>query len=253
MKGKRMKEIILRAEVANKKQLEQAVQNFDLQYIYAPLDLLDESTPDKYRIIAVPPLFLGDCEEKVQERLIRLKAQGFDRALAHTAGHISLIQAAGLKVHGGFRLNITNSVSQNFYEENGLENATLSFELTVDEAEKISHKIPVGLIAYGKLPLMVTRRCPIKNGPPCNNGKSCGKTITDRKGNSLSVICSNTVEVLNPDTLILSDKIRDFISFDFLILKFTVEDDVDKVVEMYLNSGKPNGNITRGLYYRGVE
>ena len=248
-----MKEIILRAEVANKNQLEQAVENFDLQYIYAPIDLLDESTPDKYRIIAVPPVFLGDCEEKVQKRLQELKGQGFERALAHTAGHIPLIQKAGMKAHGGFRMNITNSLSQGFYEENGLEDTTLSFELTVGEAEKIQHKIPVGLVAYGKLPLMITRRCPIKNGPPCNNGKSCGKILTDRKGNSLSMLCSNTVEILNPDTLILSDKIKDFMSFDFLTLKFTVEDDIDSVVEMYLNNGKPDGNLTRGLYFRGVE
>ena len=121
------------------------------------------------------------------------------------------------------------------------------------EAEKIQHKIPVGLVAYGKLPLMITCRCPIKNGPPCNNGKSCGKTLTDHKGNTLSVLCSNTVEILNPDTLILSDNIKDFMSFDFLTLKFTVEDDIDSVVEMYLNNGKPDGNLTRGLYFRGVE
>lgn len=248
-----MKEIVLRAEISDENQLKQALDNMDIQYIYAPLNLLDENTPDKYRIIAVPPLFLGDCEEQVQKQLERLKGCGFDRALAHTAGHIPLLQKVGLKVHGGVRLNITNSLSQSFYEDNGIEDTTLSFELTADEAEKIRRKVPVGLIAYGRLSLMVTRRCPIKNGTPCNNGKSCSKTITDRKGNKLSVLCSNTVEILNPDILVLSDKIKDFMNFDFLILKFTVEDDVNSVVELYLNGGKPDGNLTRGLYYRGVE
>ncbi len=248
-----MKEIIYRVEVNTKEQLEQAVKIDDFQFIYAPIRLLDGNTPDKFRIIAVPPVYLADCEEKCAKRLGELQSLGFEHGLAHTAGHVHLLKKAGFKVHGGFRLNITNSRAMEFYEEQGISDAVLSLELTMSLAKGIMHNAPVGLIAYGKLPLMITRRCPVKDGKPCNNGTYCGGKITDRKGNELEIICSNTCELLNPDRLILSDRQEDLSCFDFAVLKLAYEENVSEILDMYLESRKPEGRLTRGLYYRGVE
>lgn len=248
-----MEKMNLRAEVTTKEQLEQALMCPQLQFIYAPVSLLNEAIADKSRIIAVPPVFLGDCEDETREKLSELSKAGFTRVLAHTVAHVEMITSLGMTVHGGFRLNIANSVAQKFFEEKGLADTTLSIELDVKSASTLKHSAPIGAIAYGRLPLMITRRCPVNNGKPCMKGHQCGKEITDRRGNKMSLICSNTVEILNPDTLILSDKIRDFRFLDFLTLRFTVETDLDEVVAMYLTDGKPDGNLTRGLYYRGVE
>ena len=248
-----MEDVILRAEVSDAQQLEQALLNDDFQYIYAPMELLSEATEDKFRLIVVPPVYLGDCEEAVRKKLIHLKKVGFERLLCHTAAHLELSNELGFKAHGGFRMNITNSLSQKHYENSGLCDSTLSIELTVSQLSAIVCTVPRGIIAYGKLPLMITARCPINNGKPCGKEKKCGGKITDRKGNELSVICSNTVEILNPDTLVLSDKLDDFSGFDFLTLKFTDEADVNAVARMYLTNAKPQGKLTRGLYYRGTE
>lgn len=248
-----MKEIIYRVEVTTREQLEQAVETDDFQYIYAPINLLDGNTPDKFRIIAVPPVYLADCEEKCAQRLAELKSFGFEHGLAHTAGHVYLLKKAGFKIHGGFRLNITNSRAMEFYEEQGITDTVLSVELTMSLAKGIRHNVPTGLIAYGKLPLMITRRCPVKDGKPCGGGKYCGGKITDRKGNELEIVCSNTCELLNPDTLILSDRLSDIADFDFAVLRLTCEENVREILDMYLESKKPDGKLTRGLYYRGVE
>lgn len=248
-----MKTQTLRAEVTNEFQLQQALQHHAFQYIYAPERLLTTSIPHKERIIIVPPVFLADCEQYTEKRLKELREIGFSHALAHTADHIMLIKAASLTLHGGPRLNITNSISANFFAEQGFADLILSPELTARRINDLQTTLHKGIISYGKLPLMITRRCPINDGKPCNNGKQCGKTITDRRGKTIVPICSNTVELLNPDTLNIADKLNDFPTADFFLLKFTVEKDIIAVTDTFQSGEKPTGNFTRGLYYRGVE
>lgn len=248
-----MKTQTLRAEVTDGNQLRQALKYSAFQYIYVPECLLDSSTPDKERIIIVPPVFLADCEQHIGKRLKELQKIGFSHALAHTVDHILLIESANLTLHGSSRLNITNSVSAAFFAEQGFTDLILSTELTAKRINNLQTTIPKGVISYGRLPLMVNRRCPINDGKPCNNGKQCGKTITDRRGKILVPICSNTVELLNPDTLNIGDKLHDFPTADFFLLKFTVEKDITGITDRFREGAKPTDNFTRGLYYRGVE
>ena len=248
----------LRAEVTDKKQLEQAINYGKFEYIYAHERLLDKDIPQKEKIIVVPDIFLGDCEEKTLNRLKELKELGFSRALAHTVGHIPLIQKAGMTLHGGMRLNIANSLSADFFAEQGAADIIVSCELTVSKIKALNSPVPYGVIAYGRLPLMVMRRCPVKDGKPCNNGRNCCKNLTDRHGKKLKTLCSNTVELLNPDILTIADKILDFPTTEFFVLKFTDEKDIISPTEDFIKGRKPQGsftkeNFTRGLYYRGVE
>lgn len=243
----------LRAEVADKKQLAQALSSDRFEYIYVHERFLDKDIVQKEKIIIVPDIFLGDCEEKTLERLKELNKLGFSRALAHTVGHIPLIQKAEMTLHGGMRLNIANSLSAEFFAEHGAEDIIVSCELTASKIKALNCSVPFGVIAYGRLPLMITRRCPIKDGKPCSNGKNCGKYIIDRQGKKLKTLCSNTVELLNPDILTIADKSVDFPTADFFVLKFTDEKDIISVTEDFIKGKKPTEGFTRGLYYRGVE
>lgn len=243
----------LRAEIADKKQLVQALSSDRFEYIYAHERFLDRDTAKKEKIIVVPDIFLGDCEEKTLERLQELNKRGFSRAIAHTVGHIPLIQKAEMTLHGGVRLNIANSLSAEFFAEQGAEDIIVSCELTAAKIKALKCPVPFGVIAYGRLPLMITRRCPVKDGKPCSSGKNCGKYITDRQGKKLKTLCSNTVELLNPDILTIADKIGDFPAADFFVLKFTDEKDIISVTEDFIKGKKPQEGFTRGLYYRGVE
>lgn len=243
----------LRAETADKNQLLQTLQSDKFEYIYVPEKLLDKDTFLKEKIIVVPDIFLGDCEDKTLSRLINLKEYGFEHALAHTVGHIPLIQKAGMTIHGGMRLNITNSLSADFFADQGVKDIIVSCELTAAKIKALKCSVPLGVVGYGRLPLMVTRRCPIKDGKPCDNGKSCGKHLVDRQGKQIKALCSNTVELLNPDILTIADKKADFTTANFFVLKFTDEKDIISVTDAFIEGNKPSNSFTRGLYYRGVE
>lgn len=248
-----------RAEVSTKEQLRQALQ-LDLELVYAPIGLLDENTPHKKKIAVIPPLVLTDCEEECEERLLELREKGFNKGLAHTLAHAELLKKCGFNVLGGYRMNVLNSISAKTCSDLGFWDITLSIEGKASELAEIRSTRPVGIVAYGKLPLMLTRRCPIANGKPCGRksaifgGEGCGECIKDRQGNDIAVMCGgNSVELLNPDTLILSDKPDVLRKFDFVVLKFTTETDVGAVLRMYQGSEKYEGKLTRGLYFRGAE
>lgn len=258
-KPREEKFIQYRAEVSNAEQLKQALK-LDFELIYAPLGILDESTPDKRRIAVIPPLVLSDCEEDVEQRLKELRDMGFNKGMAQTLAHAELLKRCEYNILGGYRMNILNSMSAKVCSDFGFWDITLSFEGKASELAEINSPRPMGIVAYGKLPLMLTRRCPVANGKPCgrknaiSGGEGCGKCIKDRQGNDIEVLCGgNSVELLNPDTLILSDKPDVLQKFNFALLRFTVEKDVGAILNMYKNGAKPDGKLTRGLYFRGAE
>lgn len=251
-------EIHFRAEVYDENQLTQALE-LPFELVYAPMGLLSEKTPNKEKIVIIPPFVLSDCEEETERRLDALREIGFTKALAHTLGHAYLLKKHGFSVLGGFRMNVLNGLSARVCEDFGFEDITLSFEGTAQKLSEISCGIPRGIIAYGRLPLMIMRRCPIADGAACGKktpfgeGKSCGGAIFDRLGNKIPVQCGgNSVELLNPDVLVMSDKRETLGKFDFCVLKFTDETDISPIFEMYKNGKKPSGKLTRGLYYRGA-
>ncbi len=251
--------VSFRAEVSDENQLKQAMK-LPFELVYAPMGLLNENTVQKEKIVLIPPFVLSDCEKETEERLDILRKSGFTKALAHTLGHAFLLKNHGFSVFGGFRMNVLNGLSARVCEELGFEDITLSFEGTAAKLSEINCSIPRGIIVYGRLPLMITRRCPIADGAPCGRkspfgeGKSCGEAISDRMGNRIPVHCGgNSVELLNPDVLVMSDKKEILSKFDFAILKFTDETEIAPVLEMYKSGKKPGGRLTRGLYFRGAE
>ncbi len=249
-----------RCEVYSAEQLRQALE-LPFGLIYAPMRLLGADTPDKHRIAVIPPFVLSDCEDETAERLRELKRLGFTRGMAQTLGHAQLLRREGYRLHGGHRLNIINSYAAGVCGALGFEDITLSFEGTAAQLAEISSPVPRGIVAYGRLPLMIMRRCPVSGGVPCgrvrlfdDGGSPCGKCIADRRGNQMPVLCGgNSVEILNPDLLIMSDRRSSLEPFDFAVLKFTDERELKPVLDMYLNNGKPSGSLTRGLYFRGAE
>lgn len=253
------KTICYRAEVSTAEQLEQALR-LDFELIYAPMCLLDENTPQKLKIAVIPPLVLSDCEEECEQRLKELRDMGFNKGFVQTAAHAELLKKCEFNLLGGYRMNVLNSLSAKACSDFGFWDVVLSFEGTAAQLAQINSPRPKGIAAYGRLPLMLTRRCPVADGKPCGRknaltgGASCGECIKDRMGNDIPVLCGgNSVELLNPDTLVLSDKPEVLQSFDFVILKFTTENDLGSVLNNYKNRAKPEGKFTRGLYFKGAE
>ena len=193
-------------------------------------------------------------ETAISERLVLFKELGFTHAACGNLAVIPLAQAAGLRVIADFGLNIYNSYSSEIAAEMGAEITVLSPELLLENAVRLNAD-ESAIIAYGRLPLMLTLNCPLKNGRGC---AECGGrgTLTDRLGVEFPVRCRmGFSELLNSRPIWLADRFKEMNGTDYAVLYFTDEtpERVAAVLEAYRLGNAPDTAHTRGLYYRGVE
>lgn len=204
-------------------------------------------------LLELPRVYFGQ-EGLLQQQLAQAKERGFSHALIQNPAQIPLCKSLGMTMSGGFGLNVTNSYAVDFYRRAGLTDLTVSFETNLEEACRMVRSIPLGAVAYGHLPLMITRSCPLGKYRDC---KTCDKQggLTDRQGKLFPVRCHDGVrEIYNPDLLYLADRSRELAVFDSLTLYFTDEtpDEVQKVLSEYRRQNGKREKLTRGLYYRKV-
>lgn len=201
--------------------------------------------------IELPRAMFG-LDEHYLARLNAAKNIGIEHCLVNNIGAVELAAKCKMKPCGGFGLNITNRSTLEELSLCGLENAILSFELSLARINKMNGIMPIGIIVYGHLPLMLTRNCPV--GGDCRSCKKQG-SITDRKGMVMPVICSKAGrEILNPIPLYMADRLNE-IKTDFGLMYFTTEtaDEVLDIVDSYIHRKPAPPKITRGLYYRTLE
>ena len=112
----------------------------------------------------------------------------------------------------------------------------------------------MGIFAYGKIPLMMFKNCPLKNGDGCKKCEGQG-VITDRMGVSFPIICRRTYsELFNSSPTYMADKLSDISDFGFALMYFTDENEaeIENIIDDYTFGGAPEANFTRGLYYRNI-
>lgn len=221
------------------------------EYVIVPEAVIGEellrSVPAK-KLIVSPPRFITD-EDALTARLAALKKLGADRLFCHTPDSVAIGRTLGMKLHGSFTLNVYNSYSAEFLRSLGLEDCVVSIEATTEQFAKMRTALPLGAVVYGRLPLMLTRNCPIKNEVGC---AKCTGHLIDRTGRKLPVACSKEyVEVLNSDVLYMGDRLAELTRADFGLVLLH-DEDADQTAAA-LSGRKPDGSITRGLYYRGIE
>lgn len=229
----------------------QALAAFDsAEYIIIPEKLADDallSELDKDKIILSPPRFITDSD-KTFKRLGKLREIGFAHLLCHTPDSIEMGKRLGFILHGGFGLNVYNSFAVKALAELGLSDVTVSIESKISQLNALEAEIPFGAVISGRLPLMLTRNCPIKNEIGCGH---CKKQITDRTGRAFKVRCSGEyIEILNSDTLYMGDKLSDLSSLSFGIIM--LDDETPEQTRSLLSGARPSGSITHGLFYRGI-
>ena len=223
-------------------------------------DLVAQIIAQGIQPAVVLPRICWDGEmDTLNAQLTACREQGISHTLVGNLGLLDVAKHLGFTLHGDFGLEVFNSHSVDAYRELGLESLTASFELKLAQIRDLSKTLPVELVAYGRLPLMVTENCAMKAGA----GRCCcgsGNTLTDRRGAGFPVLkawgCRN--EIFNADTLFLADKAGDYLraGVSALQLLFTTED-ARTVADMVLRyQGVGNAvpaSYTRGLYYRDVE
>ena len=132
--------------------------------------------------VSVPPVIFDSEVLIVEELLAKAKRLGAKYALVGNIGHIALAVRAGLIPVGDFRLNITNSYSKIEYLGLGVDCSILSPEITLPMARDIGG----GEIVYGRIPLMITERCFIKENFGCD---MCDRAeFVDRTGARFALV-----------------------------------------------------------------
>lgn len=237
-------------------------------FLYVPLHLLAEHEPlfretaKHVRLAAVLPRIIHDGERsRVSALLDRAYDLGVRHVLAGNLGQIPLAASKGFAICGDFGLNVYNSRSMNTLRQLGFASGTVSFEMTLPQIRDISKAVPTEAIVYGRLPLMVTENCLIKNRTGHCSCQSGSTRIQDRMGEEFPIIkdggtCRSVI--LNGKKLYWLDRQKDWRNLGLYALRllFTTENprEVDSVLKAW-QSGAPfePGSETRGLYLRGVE
>ena len=238
-----------------------AIDKQDFEYIYVPLDMAkkysSELLKDREKIVLCLPAILREpVRDKYRERLLELKELGFSRVEVSTLDGIAITD--GFDRHGSYRMNITNSLSADEAKGLGLFSICLSAEMNLAQLRDIQKTEKTEVIVYGRLPLMITENCILKNMDKC----SCDGigSISDRTGASFPIVRDGDIcrsVVLNSVPLYMGDKLGEIknTGIDYMRLMFTTES--GEVCKEVLNAYKkgaesPFAEFTRLHFCRGA-
>lgn len=254
-------------QVRTAEQLTPELAELKPDYIYFPaMELAENFEPlrpfidNGARPVAVMPRVITDDQSReVYAALEKLFDYGVNEALTGNLGHVFIARQAGMKVRGDFGLNAFNSYTLRVLQDAGFISATASFELRLAQIKAMAKPIDTELIIYGRLPLMVSDQCIIRQSAGRCNCQTPGQ-LSDRMGSVFPVVkefgCRNVI--YNAHKLYLADKRDDLYALGLwgLRMLFTTESPREcvEVAKGYLGltDYKPNV-LTRGLYYRGVD
>lgn len=168
--------LVMRAK--NLPRAKEFYEYFDV--VYLPLAEFLRAPDTRVKGVQLPGVIMKREREKIAADLKKAAAAGATHALVGNYGHLPLAKAAGLRVHGDFRLNVTNSAAAAFAFASGFDSLILSPELTQAQARDIGGN--VRNIVYGRLPIMLLEKCMATDLAGC---RACGEdraALIDRRG-----------------------------------------------------------------------
>ena len=177
---------------------------FDIAFI--PLESYKKAAADGNapQGVILPPVITDSEKPAILSMLKNARMMGATDALIGNLGHIGMVKDTSLRMHGDFRLNITNSESAAVIENLGFDDYVLSPELTLPRIRDIGGR-SYGFV-YGRIPLMITEKCA---GRECGGCKSCGRNfLCDRMGKKFPIkrVYPHRSVILNCLPVYMSDK-----------------------------------------------
>ena len=133
--------------------------------------------------VMLPPVVMPGEEEAFCNAMRQAADSGVRYALCEAAWQFAAARDAGLVPLADFRLNITNAKSFLLLLEQGVEDIVLSPEVPV----RALAGLPGRVLTYGRIPLMVTERCFMREAAGGCDG--CGKiALRDRKNARFPIV-----------------------------------------------------------------
>jgi len=199
----------------------------------------------------LPAVLWPEDEDAFAKKLAGLRDAGLRSVWGENIYAVPLARRLGLTLHGGAALNVLNTAALQRFQADGLASVTASFEMNMKDVKALGGTVPLGILAYGYLPLMRFRNCPVKARLGCARCGGRGE-LTDRKGVRFALECGEKKfsTLLNSVPLHVAE--RDLRGLDYLLLYFTRESPEEcRAVEEDFRLRRKSGKMrTGGLYYR---
>ena len=264
----RRDEPVMTAQVTTREQITGRLLKMQPEVLYVPMHLILEDMAyfaqlaAGQTIVVVLPRIVHDNEmEGLKNGLRQIRSIGIRQALVGNLGLLIPVRECGFALRGDFGLNLFNSRAMMTARELEFESVMLSFELTLPQIRDVSKPVDTEMMIYGRMPLMVTENCIIRNRTgacTCNQGPV---KLVDRTGAEFPIIkdgngCRSVM--LNGKKLSMLDRQEDLERLGLwgLRLYFTTENrqEVDRVLRDFVQRAPfEPGACTRGLYLRGLD
>ena len=216
----------------------------------------------------LPRVWRDRSEPELKAMLARAKELGVTSVLIGNLGHLPLVRGMGFTLHGDYGMNVFNGHALNYLRRKGLASACLSFELRFAQMRDLPKILPAEAIVYGRLPLMITEHCFVRNAGLCKADRSraipdrapcrAPHALHDRTGAAFPLLPAygHRTEIQNSRPLWLADR-NDWkrLGLTYARLRFTTEtaEECAAILRAYRDGAAAPGEFTRGLYERGVE
>ena len=243
--------------------------------VYVPAELLEKIDLNRWaemtHICAVLPRIFRTEDQSALRALLQRHRQKLSAVAIGNLGHLPIAESLGLPLWGDLGLNLFNSESLLFWKELGLESAAVSMELRWQQLRDLRKVLPCEAVVYGRLPLMIMENCVIRNQLGCRDaGRDyadrspacrCGQenVLVDRTRAQFPLVgqWGHRCEIENSKVLFLADKPEwRQLGLTRARLRFTTESPEECVRVLRAYQGRSDyrpDQLTRGLFYRGVE
>ena len=130
-------------------------------------------------------------------------------ALVSNVGQIERVKAYGFEVVGDYRFNVFNSYSLEILNRMGISRVVVSPELSLAQMRDFYGQ---SAIVYGKLPVMTTHKCVLKDTYGCDR---CSGYVKDRQGAELFAegIYGHRNVIYNAVPIYMADKLSELKGF----------------------------------------
>ena len=192
--------------------------------------------------VALPPVILDKEWEEIEAMLQGARQKGVKYALVSNVGHIERARAQGFVLIGDYRFNVFNTHTYKLLKEQGLEGVIVSPELSLGQLRDF---YGCGVIVYGKLPVMTTHKCVLKDTYGC---EKCRGYMKDRQGASLFAegAFGHRNIIYNSVPIYMADKQNDIKNYSYhFIFSDEKREEAYGIIEAYKKEKATQGGLKR--------
>lgn len=177
----------LEAVVSNTAQLEAVVGRVRRVYLrqeyFTPADILRFRKAEGAEIcLSLPYVTRREASGRIEQELAAWRRAGVRRVLCQHLGQLYSVQEAHMQAEAGAGIGIMNEAGRAFLRSQ-CAGYTASPELSAKELRELAYDPACACIVYGRVPVMLTEQCPLKEARLCGRTKDTLLVpLTDRMG-----------------------------------------------------------------------